>query len=187
MNNSPRACMKHNAKCSVRLVLAVAAFCLVGAAQAFAACTNPAGIAGQVGYNSDYATMQFCNGTSWVSMAASGALTELDPKVGTLAPSNICTSNAGGTAVVCTTPSVAVAQIGATGTPSATTYLRGDGAWSTPVGSSQWNNGTASAIYYGGGNVGIGTSSPQSALQVAGGVQIGNDAASCTTAKDGTL
>lgn len=85
------------------LRLLALSFTLMGfaASPAFAVCSNPAGAAGDVGYNSDYAVMQYCNGTSWISMAASGALTEVDPHVGTLTPGNICTSNAGGTQVVC--------------------------------------------------------------------------------------
>jgi hypothetical protein len=98
---------------------------------AWGACSSPPGNAGDMLYNSDYATFQFCNGTSWVSMAASGALTEVDPKVGTLTPNNFCASNAGGTQVVCTTASISVSQINATGTPSSSTYLRGDGTWAT--------------------------------------------------------
>jgi hypothetical protein len=36
--------------------------------------------------------------------------------------------------IACSTPCVSVSEISATGTPSATTYLRGDGSWSTPQG-----------------------------------------------------
>ena len=55
-----------------------------------AACTSPAGIEGEQIYNTDYATMQFCDNTNWISMAASGSITaELDPKVGTLTPAQI--------------------------------------------------------------------------------------------------
>jgi hypothetical protein len=108
-----------------------AALLLVAPESAFANCTNPTAGVGEVIYNGDYATMQFCNGSQWISMAASGALTEVDPKVGTLTPNNFCTSNPGGTQIVCTTASIGMSQLSATGTPSSTTYLRGDGTWAT--------------------------------------------------------
>ena len=41
---------------------------------------------------------------------------------------------------------LAIGQIGATGTPSASTYLRGDGTWSSPSGSGDASTNTASAV-----------------------------------------
>jgi len=48
-----------------------AAFLLMTTASpaAFAACTDPVGVAGEVVYNSTYATMAFCDNTNWISMA----------------------------------------------------------------------------------------------------------------------
>ena len=48
----------------------------------FVGVANPF-VPGEQVFNSTYGVMQFCNGTKWISMAASGIGTEVDPHIGT--------------------------------------------------------------------------------------------------------
>jgi hypothetical protein len=49
------------------------ALIFLAAAQARAACTNPAGVEPQFVYNTDYHTYQFCNGTTWMAFGGGSA------------------------------------------------------------------------------------------------------------------
>jgi hypothetical protein len=71
-------------KIKLRAALPILLACL-GAAPAYADCTNPAGKEADVFYNGDYATYQFCNGTTWMAFgggancAAAGSYSPTTP------------------------------------------------------------------------------------------------------------
>ncbi|MCZ7593709.1 MAG: complement C1q domain-containing protein [Hyphomicrobium sp.] len=66
---------------------------------AFADCAAPAGIEGETLYNTDFKTIQFCDGTDWISMSGTAA-TETDPKIGTLTNTKWCATD--GSVINCT-------------------------------------------------------------------------------------
>ncbi len=65
------------------------------------------------------------------------------------------------------------------------TYCRSLSTSSTDI----WTRGSGSAIYYNGGNVGIGTNTPQVMMDVSGPIKAGNQTAgsSCTSAQVGSM
>lgn len=62
--------MKENAKYSFTSVLAlfVAVFFLLFSTPANASCASPAGVAGNIVYNTSYSMIEYCNGSSWVAV-----------------------------------------------------------------------------------------------------------------------
>ena len=63
----------------------------------FAACSNPAGSAGTLMWNTTYSVVQVCNGTNWVGLGGNGndGSGEVDPQVGALTDGKWCTASGG--------------------------------------------------------------------------------------------
>lgn len=118
--------------------------------------TCNAGSEGTIVYNKDHKVMQFCNATSWVAMSgnfgSSSGISALTGEVtasgtgsvvATIANNAVTNAkmadNAIGSAEI-TNASIALADLSATGTASATTYLRGDNTWATVSASSAWGS-----------------------------------------------
>jgi hypothetical protein len=72
-------------------------FILLDCQAALAACSSPAGNAGDIKYSSAQAVMAYCNGTSWISMGTNSTTT-----FGTLTTNDFCTATSG-TNIACTT------------------------------------------------------------------------------------
>ena len=82
-----------------------------------------------------------------------------------------------------TTGTLGTARLGS-GTADNTKYLRGDGVWATPTGTTQWTT-TGTDIYYTTGNVGVGTTTPKQILDVNGNVRLGMGPAAAETIMPG--
>ena len=89
--------MKKNRHLALAGFLALAAF---APHNALAACTSPAGNAGDIIYSSTSAIMVYCNGTNWVGMGSSTSTS-----FGTLTTGNFCTASSS-TGIACTTAAI---------------------------------------------------------------------------------
>ncbi len=170
-------------------LLAVLCAALLASPALRAGCVNPPGVNGEAIYNADHNVMQFCDGASWISMAASGSATEVDPRVGTLENGKWCSSN--GTIIACTEDTPVSGAGGSSGQvqyndgiglggAAAVTYtasgdllmLTSQAATDTPLvikgaegqteNLQEWrdSSGNVLGVVDANGNVGIGTASP---------------------------
>lgn len=82
-----------------------------------------------------------------------------------------------------------------TGTADTSTFLRGDGTWTSIFGGlgvntvPRWSGGSlvSSAIFDAGGNVGIGTNTPNATLSVQGTLRLDDDGFGCTAGRVGVM
>lgn len=120
------------------------------APRAFAACSNPAGNIGDVIYNADYLTLQFCNDTDWIRMGGADA----DSRIGTLTNGKWCTTD--GARIDCTTDAPSASD-GAAG------YLQFSGGSGTFLSDST----AGGQLFWDSTNhrLGIGTATPAAILQ----------------------
>src|ERR1700683_4748150 len=167
------------------LVLGFVALAALVPRPAFAACSTPSGIAGDIIYNGTYSVLQYCNGTNWINAGSAGA------NSGTITTGDFCTATSG-TVISCTTgytgtgsvvlsasptltgtvtagtfsgsgaslTSIGTSNLTAvTGTPSATTFLAGNNAWTTLSGAGGASGtGTTNYVALWTGTTSIGTS-----------------------------
>ena len=95
---------------------------------AFAACTTPAGNAGDVVFSSLSGQMAYCNGTSWIGMGVNQPV-----GFGTLTPTDFCTATSG-TQISCTTATINLSSQ-ASGTVQAAQFPALTGDVTTTAGS----------------------------------------------------
>jgi hypothetical protein len=110
---------------------------------ALAACSSPAGNAGDVFYSSINTVMVYCNGTNWIAMGSSAAVS-----YGTLTTNDFCVATSG-TAISCTTVPTGTGNVVLSSSPTLTGTAAGA--------NSTWT-----------GQVAVGTTTLSGAMNVAG-------------------
>jgi hypothetical protein len=175
-------------------------------------CSGPTGIAGDQFYNSANNVMQYCNGTNWVNMGTGGGFGTLtspdlcttDGTVINCTTQSVPVANGGTGSTTLTAHGVLLGEGASPVTSSvgtANTVLQGNGSLSDPT----WNSTLTGLTFSGGtfsgtttlpnngvisntGRLGIGTSVPQSALQVSGGeLQVSSGGGGCSSTNAGAI
>lgn len=142
---------------------------------ALAACVSPVGAEGDMIYNADNKVMQYCDNTNWIGMAgginASGGGGGTPGGSNTQVQYNSAGAFAGDTGLTWTLGSPNVLNVVGTTSASLVNLKAKTGAAAPTAGSGIWTtNGTN--VWRMTGAVGIGTSSPATALDVAGSARI---------------
>ena len=78
-------------------------------------------------------------------------------------------------------------RLGNGGTENSSIPVLVDGFLSSSAGGLWSLHDNGDDIYYNSGKVGIGTASPEAALDVAGGIRLGDDSGTCTVEREGTI
>lgn len=135
-------------------------------------CADTAGIAGAGFTSTNTSVAGYVNwGQGPKPSAGTTAITEYAPasvtsyflsKPGAAATGLLHWANSAGT-VTESVSGVVIADLTATGTPSSTTFLRGDNTWGTPAGA-----GTVTSVGFTGGLISVGTPTSTPAFTVAG-------------------
>lgn len=127
------------------------------AAPAYAVCTFPDGVEGEIVYNTTHKVAQFCNGTHWISMAP-GTAPANDPRIGMLDNGKWCTSD--GASVNCTQDAPEVGLAEAAGDAGQLQFNDGADGLNADL-SLHWDNTNK--------RLGIGTATPAEKLDLVGG------------------
>ncbi|NBU58525.1 MAG: hypothetical protein EBS23_01860 [Betaproteobacteria bacterium] len=156
------------------IILTAALLLFLTHASAHAACSSPEGVEGELVYNGAYKTVQFCDGSSWISMSGTMA-NESDPEISTLSANKWCAANAGGTAIECNQNTPTTSAAGAV--TGAVQFRGSSGAFASDDTNLVWDDA--------GNRLGIGTATPVASIDLAGGIKLGTEA--CSAAKSGML
>jgi hypothetical protein len=126
---------------------------------AHALCANPAGAEGEIVYNDTYNVVQFCDGTSWISMTGAIA-SSMDSRIGSIVNDKWCGADSSGI-INCTLTPPASTSSGSVGYIQ---FSNAGGAFAdsgtTPGQELFWDNTNK--------RLGIGTAAPGAAIEAVG-------------------